>query len=88
MHQIHHSNNPLHWDKNYGVALAIWDQIFGSYYRPHKEEASSLSFGLHENINDENWKEATTLKGALLPLSIRRKLEGRSYLPSRFFLSR
>lgn len=67
MHQIHHSNNPLHFNKNYGVALSLWDQLLGSFYRPSKQEANSLSFGLHININNQQFKEATTLKGALLP---------------------
>ena len=26
-HQIHHSNNPVHFDKNLGSCLAIWDWL-------------------------------------------------------------
>ena len=29
-HQIHHSTEKQHFDKNFGVAFAIWDLIFGS----------------------------------------------------------
>ncbi|WP_420549634.1 sterol desaturase family protein [Curvivirga sp.] len=29
-HQIHHSNNVRHYDKNFGVVLAIWDWLGGS----------------------------------------------------------
>jgi sterol desaturase/sphingolipid hydroxylase (fatty acid hydroxylase superfamily) len=29
-HQIHHSTEKRHFDKNFGVALAVWDLIFGS----------------------------------------------------------
>ena len=29
-HQIHHSVEQQHYDKNFGVALAIWDLMFGS----------------------------------------------------------
>ena len=29
-HQIHHSNNPLHFNKNMGSKFAIWDWILGS----------------------------------------------------------
>lgn len=43
-HQIHHSTDPKHWDKNYGNILAIWDWMFGTMYLPEKEEA--LEFGL------------------------------------------
>ena len=46
MHQIHHSKDPRHYNKNYGVALALWDQLWGSYYRPQSEEANNLTFGL------------------------------------------
>jgi sterol desaturase/sphingolipid hydroxylase (fatty acid hydroxylase superfamily) len=68
MHQIHHSNNPKHFNKNYGVALAIWDQLFKSYYRPQKSEFIDLSYGLHQNPNEDQIMEATTVKGSLIPL--------------------
>lgn len=29
-HQIHHSNDPLHFDRNLGAFLAIWDGLFGT----------------------------------------------------------
>jgi len=67
MHQIHHSNNPAHFNKNYGVALSIWDHLCGSFYRPSSLEAKQLSFGLHQKESQESIEEATTLKGALLP---------------------
>ena len=44
MHQIHHSDNPVHYDKNYGVSLAIWDWIFGTLYIPARDE--TVQFGL------------------------------------------
>jgi len=27
-HQIHHSDNPKHFDANFGAALALWDRLF------------------------------------------------------------
>lgn len=60
MHQIHHSNNPAHFNKNYGVALALWDQIWGSYYRPNSHEAKALNFGFSADL-----KESQELKAAL-----------------------
>lgn len=30
MHQLHHSSNPAHFDKNYGRYLSIWDRLFGT----------------------------------------------------------
>ena len=35
-HQIHHSDNPAHWDKNLGFALAVWDWAFGTLYIPER----------------------------------------------------
>jgi sterol desaturase/sphingolipid hydroxylase (fatty acid hydroxylase superfamily) len=45
-HQIHHSCDPRHVDKNYGEVLAIWDWLFGSLYVAGKKE--DLQFGLGE----------------------------------------
>jgi sterol desaturase/sphingolipid hydroxylase (fatty acid hydroxylase superfamily) len=36
-HQIHHSIDPRHFDKNLGFALAIWDWAFGTLYIPSKQ---------------------------------------------------
>ncbi|MGH8290063.1 MAG: sterol desaturase family protein [Steroidobacteraceae bacterium] len=40
MHQIHHSAELRHRDKNFGdfANLAIWDWMFGTLYIPHKHE--------------------------------------------------
>jgi sterol desaturase/sphingolipid hydroxylase (fatty acid hydroxylase superfamily) len=38
MHQIHHSSLEVHWDKNFGTNLAIFDWMFGTAYRPQKGE--------------------------------------------------
>jgi sterol desaturase/sphingolipid hydroxylase (fatty acid hydroxylase superfamily) len=43
-HQIHHSIDPRHHDRNYGEVLAIWDWMFGTLYIPDGEE--KLRFGL------------------------------------------
>lgn len=31
-HQIHHSNAPAHYNRNFGGMLAIWDWMFGTLY--------------------------------------------------------
>ena len=31
LHWLHHSDNPKHFNKNFGRVLCIWDQIFGTY---------------------------------------------------------
>ena len=43
-HQIHHSADPKHFNKNFGVTFAIWDWIFGTLYIPKEKE--DLVFGL------------------------------------------
>lgn len=47
-HQIHHSRDPRHYNKNYGEVLAIWDWAFGTLYVPTRREA--LSFGLSDEF--------------------------------------
>ena len=43
-HVIHHSVDPQHWDKNFGVKFAFWDALFGTLYVPKRVE--TLRFGL------------------------------------------
>ena len=33
-HQVHHSTDPRHFDKNLGFALAVWDWAFGTLHIP------------------------------------------------------
>lgn len=44
-HQIHHSTNPIHFDKNMGGCLAIFDWMFGTLHMPSKEP-ERLTFGV------------------------------------------
>lgn len=43
-HQVHHSIDPRHHDRNYGEIFAIWDWMFGTLYVPRGREA--ISFGI------------------------------------------
>lgn len=46
-HQLHHSTNPKHFDKNFGLMLSVWDRMFGTLHVPEPNE--SFAFGLgHE----------------------------------------
>lgn len=49
-HQIHHSLDPRHWDKNYGFVLAVWDVMFRSLYVPRTREV--LQFGTRTDPRD------------------------------------
>jgi sterol desaturase/sphingolipid hydroxylase (fatty acid hydroxylase superfamily) len=44
-HQVHHSTNPKHFDKNLGYCLSIWDWAFGTLYVPNKGEKFSYGLG-------------------------------------------
>src|SRR5262249_45836677 len=37
-HQIHHSKDPKHYDKNFGGILSCWDYLFGTLYSPKLKE--------------------------------------------------
>ena len=49
-HQIHHSINKDHYDKNMGSKLAIWDFIFGTLIL--SKETSRIRFGVAGNQRD------------------------------------
>ncbi|MEO2266296.1 sterol desaturase family protein [Pseudoalteromonas sp. YIC-656] len=55
-HQIHHSDNPRHFDTNLGSALAVWDRMFGTLIRA--DEVGKISIGVgqydagHNTIRD------------------------------------
>ena len=44
-HQIHHSTNPAHFDRNFGSCLTLFDRLFGTLYVPSKEK-EKLIFGV------------------------------------------
>ncbi|BDG73667.1 sterol desaturase family protein [Roseomonas fluvialis] len=46
MHQVHHSADPRHHDRNYATVFALWDWMFGSLYIPDPKER--FRFGLGE----------------------------------------
>jgi sterol desaturase/sphingolipid hydroxylase (fatty acid hydroxylase superfamily) len=41
-HQLHHSNQGEHYNKNFGGVLIIWDKIFGTYKSAYNEESIDL----------------------------------------------
>ncbi len=45
MHQIHHSAEPRHFDKNLGYHLAVWDRLAGTAYIPQGRERFDLGLG-------------------------------------------
>jgi sterol desaturase/sphingolipid hydroxylase (fatty acid hydroxylase superfamily) len=50
-HQLHHSVDPKHYDKNFGLLFSFWDRFFGTLYVPKPNE--DFKFGLMErNVSD------------------------------------
>jgi len=55
-HQIHHSADPRHHDRNFGSTLALWDRLFGTFHMPAARR-ETLSFGLGE-AGQHGWRAA------------------------------
>jgi sterol desaturase/sphingolipid hydroxylase (fatty acid hydroxylase superfamily) len=63
-HQIHHSVEQKHYNKNYGEVLAIWDWMFGTLYVPEKRE--ELRFGLGDKNGKPLAQMHVSLSAALI----------------------
>jgi sterol desaturase/sphingolipid hydroxylase (fatty acid hydroxylase superfamily) len=50
-HQLHHSIDPRHYDRNFGQVLSVWDRLFGTLLRPRENE--DFTFGLVHSEHDE-----------------------------------
>lgn len=50
-HQLHHSNDPRHYDKNFGLLFSFWDRWFGTLCVPEPDE--DFKFGLMERESRE-----------------------------------
>jgi sterol desaturase/sphingolipid hydroxylase (fatty acid hydroxylase superfamily) len=50
-HRVHHSSNPKYLDKNMGMFLIIWDQLFGTF-QPEltAEEYQPIKYGLTKPV--------------------------------------
>lgn len=46
-HQIHHSIDEKHWDRNMGLIFAFWDWVFGTLYVPQGYE--KLEYGIKKD---------------------------------------
>jgi sterol desaturase/sphingolipid hydroxylase (fatty acid hydroxylase superfamily) len=62
-HQVHHSVDVRHHDKNYGEVLAIWDWMFGTLYVPRGRE--QLTFGLADARGNRLPQQHPTLRHLL-----------------------
>jgi sterol desaturase/sphingolipid hydroxylase (fatty acid hydroxylase superfamily) len=44
-HQIHHSADPIHFNRNFGSCLSVWDWAFGTLHMPRRRR-EPLTFGV------------------------------------------
>jgi sterol desaturase/sphingolipid hydroxylase (fatty acid hydroxylase superfamily) len=62
-HQLHHSANPAHFDKNLGFALALWDWAFGTLAIPARTR-EPIVFG----VGDEGAPFRSALSALVAPV--------------------
>jgi sterol desaturase/sphingolipid hydroxylase (fatty acid hydroxylase superfamily) len=63
-HQIHHSTNPIHFNKNLGSCLAIWDWLFGTLHIPARKR-ERLRFGVDPDPSGRH----TVTEGLIAPVA-------------------
>jgi len=63
-HQVHHSSDPRHFDKNFGEVFAFWDWMFGTLYIPERDEV--LVFGIGDGQGGRVPQPYPTLRDALI----------------------
>ncbi|WP_136163731.1 sterol desaturase family protein [Sphingomonas flavalba] len=69
-HQLHHSRERVHFDRNFGGSLALFDWLFGTLLRPAAGRRPVLAFGVAgQPARHDLW---TLLVGPLLPAPRRR----------------
>lgn len=70
-HQIHHSNHPAHFDRNFGSALAIWDRLFCCFMLASAvKQPRHLTFGLSR----KNTEHQTLIEIYFMPFVLAAKL--------------
>ena len=51
-HRVHHSQNDLYIDRNYGGVFIIWDRIFGTFQE--EQDSEPCVYGIRSSINTFN----------------------------------
>jgi sterol desaturase/sphingolipid hydroxylase (fatty acid hydroxylase superfamily) len=59
-HQIHHSADPAHFDRNLGSSLALFDRLFGTFHMPEAKR-EKLRFGVDDGETDPHGVRAALL---------------------------
>lgn len=53
MHRVHHSDNPLETNTNYGFNFPFWDRLFGTYLDQPRLGHSKMNIGLKEYTKED-----------------------------------
>jgi sterol desaturase/sphingolipid hydroxylase (fatty acid hydroxylase superfamily) len=66
-HQIHHSTDPRHFDRNLGYALSIWDWAFGTLWVPERRGRVRLGCdeAAHVGVADALLRPAKSWLGSI-----------------------
>lgn len=84
-HQIHHSTNPKHFDKNFGTTLALWDRMAGSLTLSAPVQRLRFGLGRHEpshhSVADAYWRPVKAIMGRTKQ-ALRRKTKPAVTAPS------
>ena len=67
-HQIHHSLNPIHFDRNFGGCLSLFDWIFGTLHMPAKER-EQITFGVAPEDGDPHSVTGTLITPVIRALA-------------------
>ena len=54
-HQIHHSADASHFNKNFGVMMAVWDRLFGTWLSSETEKVTAFGIGGNAKIKQSLW---------------------------------
>ena len=57
-HQLHHSENPEHFGRNFGSCLSLWDWMFGTLLMPEKTRPPLVFGAAHEGEKPHSLKES------------------------------
>ncbi len=79
-HRVHHASNPKYLDKNMGMLLIVWDQLFGTFQPELDPEVYPKKYGLTKPLDHPSpthlvfheWKDIATDLGRR-GLSLREK---------------
>lgn len=51
-HRVHHAQNPLYWDRNYGGFLIVWDKLFNTFQEERAD--TPIIYGVSRPLNTMN----------------------------------